>query len=70
MRRPAEDRTGTARDWRDAYACTSPRAQSELDSAEERSLASAMAGLCLGWFVAGPAGGLCGLVAGAWFGAR
>ncbi len=57
-------------EWRDAYAEPAAVARGERDRAEERSLAGAMAGLCLGWFVAGPAGALCGLLAGAWFGVR
>ena len=32
---------------------------------EERSLAYAMAGLCVGWFAAGPVGALVGLACGA-----
>lgn len=57
-------------DWRDAYALPPASARSARDQVEERSLAAAMVGLCMGWFVAGPAGGLCGLIAGAWLGAR
>lgn len=35
------------------------------EALEERSLAFAMAGLCIGWFAAGPAGALAGLACGA-----
>lgn len=42
----------------------------QVDAAEERSLVGAMLGLCVGWFAAGPVGGLAGLWLGAVIAAR
>ncbi len=41
------------------------RERRQLDLVEERSLGGAMLGVCVGWFVGGPIGGLIGLWAGA-----
>ncbi len=41
------------------------RERRQLDLVEERSLAGAMLGVCVGWFAFGPVGGLVGLWAGA-----
>lgn len=43
----------------------SRRERRQLDLVEERSLAGAMLGVCVGWFAFGPVGGLVGLWAGA-----